>query len=535
MVASAMNLQPGLGGLLTLCELIDEPLAPYQRRIARAYFGRAREVAAILPRGCAKTSLAALIGLHHLLSTDGAMVTIGAASRDQARICFERMRGFAQHEALDDVLVIRHLELRHPEGAGLLRVVPSDGPRVHGLSSTLYIADEVWSWPDAGLLEAMQTGLVKRPDSKLIVISTAAARLDSPLGRMRARALAQPTAKRAGPVIEARGDLHWLEWSVPDDTDLDDLRAVKACNPAPWITVANLRRQRQAVPDQAFAQFHACRWGATEGSWLPAGAWQACVGEPRFEDGEPVWIGVDVGGDRSASAVVWVNAELHVGAAIYHGDSGVLDCIQQVRDLADRYSVREVVFDPWRFGQARAGARARTHPRPRVPTDRRADGPRVDAPARRDHRTAPRATRRRAARLTRRARRRPPLTPRLAPRQSRPHRSNRRADRPLHGPRARRARARARGATRVALKPCLVCGKPTRGSRCPAHTYRRGSTRSWRNLREHILRKDRDTCRYCGAPASHVDHVIPIARGGTDQESNLVAACVNCNLEKGGR
>jgi hypothetical protein len=132
------------------------------------------------------------------------------------------------------------------------------------------------------LLEAMQTGLIKRPDSKFLGISTAAAALDSPLGRLRARALAQPTAQRIGAVVEATGDLHWLEWSVPDDVDLDDLQAVKAANPAPWITVADLRRQRAAIQESAFAQFHACRWGIGEGSWLPAGAWQQCVGEPEF-------------------------------------------------------------------------------------------------------------------------------------------------------------------------------------------------------------------------------------------------------------
>lgn len=181
----------------------------------------------------------------------------------------------------------------------------------------------------------MVTGLVKHPDSKLLLISTAAANLDSPLGRLRARALAQPTAKRVGSVVEATGDLHWLEWSVPDEADLDDMAAVKAANPAPWIQVADLRRQRDAVPDLAFQQFHACRWGLTEGSWLPAGAWQA-----------------DVGGDRSASAVVWVNKDLHVGCAIYHGDVGVLECVEQVRDLAGIYNLRDVAFDPWRFGQA---------------------------------------------------------------------------------------------------------------------------------------------------------------------------------------
>jgi len=30
----------------------------------------------------------------------------------------------------------------------------------------------------------------------------------------------------------------------------------------------------------------------------------------------------------------------------------VLECAEQVRDLAGRYRLREVVFDPWRFGQA---------------------------------------------------------------------------------------------------------------------------------------------------------------------------------------
>ena len=198
----------------------------------------------------------------------------------------------------------------------------------------------------------MQTGLIKRPDSKLLAISTAAAQLDTPLGRLRARALAQPTATRVGSVVEATGDLHWLEWSVPDDVDLGDLDAVKDANPAPWITVADLRRQRSAVPDTAFAQFHACRWGVTEGSWLPPGAWNACIGEPDFTPGEDIWIGVDVGGERSATAVVWCNDRLHVGCGIYHGDSGVLDAVDHVRQLSAQFNVRELVYDPWRFGQA---------------------------------------------------------------------------------------------------------------------------------------------------------------------------------------
>jgi phage terminase large subunit-like protein len=88
-----------------------------------------------------------------------------------------------------------------------------------------------------------------------------------------------------------------------------------------------------------------------EGAWLPAGSWQGCVGNPEFTAGEDVWVGVDVGGERSASAVVWVNAKHHVGADVFHGDQGVLECVDRIRDLAREYNVRELVYDPWRFTQ----------------------------------------------------------------------------------------------------------------------------------------------------------------------------------------
>ena len=83
-------------------------------------------------------------------------------------------------------------------------------------------------------------------------------------------------------------------------------------------------------------------------------------------------------------------------------------------------------------------------------------------------------------------------------------------------------------------RTCLACGRViATGSRCRACQQRNGSTRAWRDLREHILLRDRGTCHYCGAPAGHVDHVVPIAHGGPTHEANLVAACQTCNLKKG--
>ena len=54
-----------------------------------------------------------------------------------------------------------------------------------------------------------------------------------------------------------------------------------------------------------------------------------------------------------------------------------------------------------------------------------------------------------------------------------------------------------------------------------------------------ILQRDAFRCTYCGRTAAsganlHVDHVVPLTAGGSDDDENLVTACDECNLGKGG-
>lgn len=339
----------GLRGFLAFCEAIDVDLADFQKRIARAVFGVEREVAVVLPRGNAKTTTAALLALHHLVTEPHASVSLGAASREQAAIAYTVMREHAEHPALREHVEARHLALRTERG-GVLRVVSGRGDRAHGQTDSLMLGDEVWNWPDDKLLAAFQTGLVKRPDAKLILISTAASSMDSPLGRLRARALAGTVTRHGARIDATAPGLRWAEWSLADDKSLDDWKAIAACNPAPWITTAALREQAERVTPAAFAQFHACRWGAGEGAWLPPGAWTACQADYTVEDGTPVVIGVDIGGSRAASAVVAVTDDLRVAAVeVIEGNASVLEATAAILAMADRFTVREVTYDPWRF------------------------------------------------------------------------------------------------------------------------------------------------------------------------------------------
>lgn len=43
------------------------------------------------------------------------------------------------------------------------------------------------------------------------------------------------------------------------------------------------------------------------------------------------------------------------------------------------------------------------------------------------------------------------------------------------------------------------------------------------------------TCAYCSDPAEHIDHILPISKGGADAPHNLLPACAPCNLSKGAK
>jgi 5-methylcytosine-specific restriction endonuclease McrA len=55
--------------------------------------------------------------------------------------------------------------------------------------------------------------------------------------------------------------------------------------------------------------------------------------------------------------------------------------------------------------------------------------------------------------------------------------------------------------------------------------------------KKNILRRDHYTCQYCGRRGDRltVDHVTPRSKGGDTTWTNVVAACLRCNLYKGNR
>jgi 5-methylcytosine-specific restriction endonuclease McrA len=63
-------------------------------------------------------------------------------------------------------------------------------------------------------------------------------------------------------------------------------------------------------------------------------------------------------------------------------------------------------------------------------------------------------------------------------------------------------------------------------------SHKRYNSAYYQRVRKLVLERDYFTCHYCGQEANTVDHLIPISKGGTDEATNMVAACIKCNSGK---
>lgn len=59
-----------------------------------------------------------------------------------------------------------------------------------------------------------------------------------------------------------------------------------------------------------------------------------------------------------------------------------------------------------------------------------------------------------------------------------------------------------------------------------------------KKTRFEVFKRDSFACQYCGKTAPdvvlHIDHIVPVSKGGKDQILNLITACFDCNMGKSG-
>jgi len=89
----------------------------------------------------------------------------------------------------------------------------------------------------------------------------------------------------------------------------------------------------------------------------------------------------------------------------------------------------------------------------------------------------------------------------------------------------------------IAARDAVVAGKRAKDA---ARSAERRSMLplEWEDVRRLVFERDNWTCAYCGTTEAdqwHCDHIIPLARGGSNDSDNLATSCRSCNSSKGDR
>lgn len=349
-------------------------LLPWQEHeIIRPVFGwyrpdgtrRFRSAFIEVPSKNGKSELAAGIALK-LCRADrepAAEVYSAAADKDQARLVFDMGKAMVEASPrlrkgariLRDAIVWRSALM-----GAVWRVVSAEAFTKHGINVHGLVFDELHAQPNRDLYDVLteMTGARSQP---LTVAITTAGVYDKKHICWEQHAYAERVARGRLKDPAFLG----LVYGSPEGADWQKISTWKRANPSLGTTksVEYMReraKRARSIPAyrNTFLRLHLNVWTAAVEGWLPMDRWDACAASPLIPDGSEVVIAVDAAPKHDSTAVVVVRQDdegrIHVLTFLHYADpqTGLLDfeaVEHQIRRLAIRFRVREIVYDPYHF------------------------------------------------------------------------------------------------------------------------------------------------------------------------------------------
>lgn len=374
--SEALRTEPGTWLAIPEEELLNDPWPLFARAIEDPWFdveqGRRvyREGYVQMPEKTGKSTI--LSGLElYLLGFDGeegAEVYAAATTGEQAGIVFNQARQMVKRSPeLSAIFDVYAAVIYHGDTDSVFKALASESEHDEGLNPHGVCIDELWAHPDRNLYDTLTSRLDSgtRLDPLAFIITNAGHDTDSICYEVYAQAKA---------VLEglpgARDDLFAF---VPELTprELDDPSTWKLVNPQSWVSTADLVRASRKKPPMVFRRRRLNHWTETDEAWLPSGAWEECFVEAlERAEGDEAYAGIDLGLKRDTAAAVLafprpdgsIELEAMVWGLIRHDepdppchvllsgpkfDIGLVEA--WVREMATRYDLREVAYDPYRF------------------------------------------------------------------------------------------------------------------------------------------------------------------------------------------
>lgn len=390
-------------------------LEPWQQFIFCSLFGwvskktglrRFREAYCEVPRKNGKSVLAAGLGLYMWCMDGefGAEVYCGATTEKQALEVFRPAKQMLSRtpelvEAIGAEVMARCLSIADDES----RFEPVIGDPGDGSSPSCALVDEYHEHQTPALYETMLTGMGARDQPMMFAITTAGFNVAGPCYIHRSQALDMLKAS-AGIGDLHNDELFAIVYTLDDDDDWQDPKNLRKANPNYGVSVSEeflLKRLRDAVRypsrQNAFKTKHLNIWVSAAHAWLNMADWAKCGVEglslEKFA-GRECYMGVDLASKSDITAValvfrdkvqmpegsgkfkdrwtVFCRSYLPEGAIeragpnqkAYEGwvhDGKLLttdgeetdfdEVREDIKDLAQQFDVKEIVYDKWRATQ----------------------------------------------------------------------------------------------------------------------------------------------------------------------------------------
>lgn len=375
-------------------------LAPFWERIVRRIYGPSdengnrlvRTVYIQIPRGARKTTIGAGLGLLHSFGherTPGGVCILSAGSEDQAQLAFDEANAFVKATApLGKAahVVESELEIEHRASGSILRAIAADGDVQHGKTPYFVLIDELHVWKNRRLWKALKSGLFKIPNTLLVIITTAGRGHDN---------LAYEEYQYARKV--AAGEIvnpSYLSiiFEPPKKFDWRDEKIWHRVNPGlslgfPDISgmrTAALEAQDKPSDREDFRQYNLNEWADYSSSpFVDMAIYDQGVAAVDLEalEKQPCWLAVDLSSTTDLTCIVAVWRDGDDGYIAWpwffcpkdnlrkRSERDGVPYVQwakdgfitptpgnvvdfkivegQVRDLCERFDVREIAFDPY--------------------------------------------------------------------------------------------------------------------------------------------------------------------------------------------
>lgn len=283
-----------------------------------------------VPRSGGKSDLACglLLTIASMEPVYNGEYAVIAYSKDQARKDFGKLKTMirldpelkAMWKPLTDCII-------NEETGAKIMVMPYSENALQSWHLNVAVLDEVHTYKDDELYNAVISGQRDIFNAVCIVITTAAGSRKGFLWEQL-------------PKWQASKDAHVAWYGARDDEDLDDVRMWKRTHPMSWVSVEDVRRQRENLSNKQFERYEVNRFPLekSEDKALKVGEVRACqrIGN-LFDFDKPFMLGVD--GATSGDSFAIVAHQVVDGIDCYQewvfdepGESGYYD-LNQIEEL----------------------------------------------------------------------------------------------------------------------------------------------------------------------------------------------------------